>query len=905
MAKNDFFGIKLSKPEWLITERNFGLDQQHIQESLFTLGNGFIGSRGVLEEYPERAMPGTFITGIYDKSGAQVEELVNLPSPIHFMIAAEGEKLDMNLMDFKNHVRYLDMLKGILLRRTVFKDGKNRKFIYQSMRFFSMHNPYIGWMKISIKLLNSKAELTALNFIDDAVTNYGGLIYANRRHIRLMDVNPKDNANYHAYRTMTSKIWVAYADAFFLDRGDSVNLCKDRVYNFQMKAGDVVTFTKAFAVCTSLQHRPSKIKETTLNVLKEAVSGGFQKSLENHITAWRDKWEIANINIKGCKLSERALRFNIYHLIIAGYKNKFPASITARALSGQGYRGHIFWDAEIFLLPFYLHTDTEIAKKMLLYRYQRLSEAKKNASKRGWQGALFPWESASRGDDVTPVYAKDIDGRVIKVDTIEFEQHISADIAFAVFNYYRATADIEFILNYGMELVFETAKFYRSRLTFNEKMKKYEILKVTGPDEFHTCVDNNVYTNILAAWNLEYAFKLYSQFKAKKSSVIKKLLKKIKLTNKEIKQWSDIADSVYIPHSRKKGLIEQFQGYFRKKESIIKTYDNNFMPEAPKRISYEGFNKTQYIKQADLLLLFYLLPERFNQQQKLKNYSYYINKTLHQSSLSHSIHAIIAGRMGNYLRAFAFFLSSLQLDLKNLHNNTDGGMHMANIGGCWQAVIFGFAGLELEDEMISVDPRLPGHWQSISFNFIYKQCLWHFSLSNSKISVNWRPLSGNSSDTMNIKLFKKLYSLKPLEVAKIDRDLKEVSMVSVKRLKNVMKAENFIFINENITAKEVSRFLREKRVASVPVVTANNEMVGIISKNDIVNFAESENFSQLKAKDIMNKNVEYVKPEDHLEIALRIFTERSFQLLPVVKGKILVGCITRKEILSACLGECY
>ena len=901
----DFFGINLSSPEWLIKETSFGLDPQHIQESIFTLGNGFIGSRGILEENPESAMPGTFITGVYDKSGAQVEELVNLPNPIHFIIAADGEKLDMRFMQFLKHIRYIDMQKGFLVRRTLFKDGKGKKFLYQSLRLFSMSNPNLSYMKISLTLLNGKSELTALDILDDSVTNTGGLIYGSRRHVRLMDADTKENINYHAYRTNTSKIWVAYADYLTVEhRGKPQTVLEDRTYNFEMMAGETVTFTKILSICTSKQHHVGRLKEETRRVVQDAILKGFEQNIEAHINAWKSRWEQANITIRGDDLCDKALRFNIYHLLIAGYKGNFPMSIGARALTGQGYRGHIFWDSEIFMLPFYIYTDPVIAKSMLLYRYHRLDAARKNAMVKGFKGALFPWESAERGDEATPQYAKDIDGSVIKMDTMDFEQHICADVAFGIFNYYRDTDDIEFMIHQGAEIIFEIARFWASRVVFNDKRNKFEILDITGPDEFHPRVKNNAFTNVMASWNMEYAYDLYHELKEKQPELIKQVIHKVRFDNGELENWKKISSNIYVPLSSKKGIIEQFEDYFKKKEVVIKSYNDYFMPEAPKHISYSGFNRTKFIKQADTLLLFYLLPEKFSDDEKINNYNYYIKRTLHQSSLSHSMHALLAAEFSDYLRAYALFLFAAQVDLKNLHNNTDGGMHMASAGGIWQAAIFGFAGIGFADNKITINPRLPAHWKLMQFNIFWRKHLLKLAVGNKNVKVTFYPAS-SKDENIQIEIFKINYSLEPLKTMSVRLRRKEAIMVSMRRLKDIIKQENLIFINENDPLKEVSRLLRERSVSSVPVVTDNNQLCGIISKQDIVGVTEREDISQLKAKDIMNKAVEYVKACDHVEIALRLFTERSFQLLPVVRGKTLVGCITRKEILSACSGENY
>lgn len=894
-----FFGVELSPEDWLIEEVDFGLDEQHIQESLFTLGNGFIGSRGVLEELPERAMPGTFIAGVYDKSGAQVEEIVNLPTPIHFIIAAEGEKLDMRFMKFLHHRRYLDMQKGILVRKTLFEDGKKRRFLYRSLRFFSMNNPHIAYMKISLTLLNGSAELTALDILDDSVTNTGGLIYGSRRHIRLMEADIQKHINYYAYKTHTSKIWIAYADRLSVNKKGAFKVLNDRVYNFKMKAGETVTFTKALAITTSLQYHATEIKRQTLRLLKDAVSLGFDKNLKNHIDQWMMRWDHANVTIKGDELCDKALRFNVYHLIIAVYKGSFPMSVGARALTGQGYRGHIFWDSEIFMLPFYIYTDPEIAKNMILYRYRRLNEAKKNAKKRGYEGALFPWESGYRGDDVTPPYSKDTDGQVIEMDTMDFEQHISADTSYGVYNYYRATDDMDFMAMYGAEMIFEIARFWESRVSYNKTRKKYEIRAVTGPDEFHNHVDNNAYTNIMAAWNLEYACTLYRELKKNRPRSFGRLHNILRINGKEAEKWNNIGRLIYVPRSKKGRLIEQFEGYFKKKDGEIKDYNNFFIPEAPSHISYDDFGKLKFIKQADALLLFYLLPGRFTHDERIRNYKYYIEKTLHQSSLSPSTHALLAAEFNDPFRAYALFLFSLQLDLKNLHHNSDGGIHTANNGGIWQAAVFGFAGLKLEDETVRIDPCLPQHWSYVQFNIFWKHHFLKFKISNKSVTVTNYPVSPEHK-SISVDFQGRNYKVEPFKTVVAVQKNKEAHM---KCIKDIMNKEKFATVNKNLPANRISHLLIEKDISGVPVVDDKDELIGFVSKENILKVTEDENFPQLRAEDIMIQDVAYVKEDDHIEIAIRVFTEFPYHVLPVLRDKIVVGLITRNEILSTFIGE--
>jgi kojibiose phosphorylase len=441
------------------------------------------------------------------------------------------------------------------------------------------------------------------------------------------------------------------------------------------------------------------------------------------------------VRIEGDKEAQKAFRFNIYHLLIAGKENDENVSISARTLSGNGYRGHIFWDTEIFILPFFIYAYPEIARNLLMYRFHRLNEARRIAKEKGYEGVLFPWESADLGKETTPPYSKHLDGSIIEIYTMDMEHHIVSDIAWGVSHYFEATGDTKFMLTAGLEILLETARFWASRVTYNGKRKFFEIKRVIGPDEFHENVNNNAYTNEMARWNLYRAKELYETFKKKYPRFTKRIIKKISFKSEEIKKWKKIADKIKIPLSKSKKILEEFDGYFRKKDIVLKNFNRYFMPVLPHNIQLKDIPKTQLVKQADIVMLLYLLPERFREAEKAKNYLYYVKRTLHKSSLSPSIYSIIASEVGDSTRSYLYFLFSLYADLKNTHGNTREGIHAASLGGTWQAVIMGFAGFRIIDGMPSFEPRLPSHWRAIKFCMKWKGNDLKVRVDNKKITV--------------------------------------------------------------------------------------------------------------------------------------------------------------------------
>jgi len=719
--KNLFYRY-LSKEEWLVKAENWDKNLQPVRETQFALGNGYICSRGILEEIPYDTNPGTFLAGVFDKTGAQITELVNLPNPIDFSIVVQGEKLDVVAMDVLEHKRTLDMQKGFLARKTTFKNAHKQRFQYQSLRFFSMDDVHVGVMQVAFTSLDVPVNIIAQTTIDTSITNRGFLTEGRKKHFQVMSVIRGKDINYLRTQTFESKISMGFADYLLISDGKKESVSKERTIHIRVNKGQTVYFTKIFSVYSTRDVLLKDLKLKVEKTLNKSIKLGFEGLLENHINAWANKWKASDVVVKPNREIQKATRFNIYHLLIMGNDRGSDTSIAAKALTGEGYRGHIFWDADIFILPFFLYTNPAVARNILLYRYNRLSASRKNALANGYRGAQFAWESADTGEETTPSWHKLPDGSIIKICTGQMEQHIVCDVAYAVDHYCNVAGDIDFMQRYGLEIIFETARFWASRVELNKNKNRYEIKHVIGPDEFREDVDNNAFTNTMARWNLLRAVELYKEFNRKDPGIFRKLARKINLKESECNQWREIARRMFIPTSKNKGLIEEFEGYFNKKDIKITAFDKNAMPILSKEHAERKLAETQFIKQADVVILLYLLSNTFTYKQKKRNYHYYIQRTLHKSSLSPSINAIIAAEVGDLEHAFKLFSVSLFTDIKDVHGNSIDGIHAACMGGTWQALIKGFAGLRVKRDILTLDPNLPKQISMIKFSVKFRDC---------------------------------------------------------------------------------------------------------------------------------------------------------------------------------------
>jgi kojibiose phosphorylase len=649
------------------------------------------------------------------------------------------------------HSRCLDLKNGLLYRNTTFKDAWGRKIDYESTRFASYANHHLVVMRVKLTAVNAPINLIVQDCIDDSVTNQGGILEGRKRHVKVIEADADTNLNYLCMRSYTYKTWIAYSTLLSIKRGKKRALANTRVQNIVLKKNESVILTKYITIHTSRHISRKKIKAVSSLGVRDAYKRGFERLLKDHKNVWAQLWKNSDVTISGDKDIQKAVRFNIYHLLIAAGRWSKDVSVPAKTLSGEGYRGHVFWDTEIFIMPFFNMTEPDVSKQLLLYRYRRLDKARQRARDLNYQGALFPWESAATGIETTPGYSKDLDGSIIEIHTQDYEQHISADIAYAIYNYVLHTDDVSFLLKYGMEMVFESARFYASRVSYNKSKDRYDINGVIGPDEFHINVNNNAFTNYMAKWNLLYAVALNDYYGKKSRARLKKIRKRIGVTDKEVASWFNIAQKIHFEFSKKNKLIEQFDGYFKKKSITISEWERDFIPATPKTVPLKNIGATQFVKQADVVMLFFLFPQNFSEEQIKKNYYYYVERTLHKSSLSPSVHATVASWMKDNLRAYVYFIYSVLSDVQNKHGNTGDGIHGASLGGTYQAVIRGFGGVVIDELGIQLKPNLPRHWKLLQFKLRYKNFILNFKITKKQIEVSSRFYS-RVNHCKNVKL---------------------------------------------------------------------------------------------------------------------------------------------------------
>jgi trehalose/maltose hydrolase-like predicted phosphorylase len=528
-------------------------------------------------------------------------------------------------------------------------------------------------------------------------------------------------------------------------------------WTWRAEPGQPVTFWRLTAFARS-HNGDHGVEGEVRSAIDRARRVGWRGVLKGHEAAWAERWTCSDIRITGDEEAQKALRFATYHLIGAANPEDERVSIGARALTGDSYLGHVFWDTEVYLLPFYILTWPEAARALLMYRYHTLDGARQKARRMGYRGAMYAWESADTGEETTPEHIIDLNGRAIEVLCGTQEQHISADVAWAVWQYWRATGDQQFLLSAGAEILLETARFWASRAELGED-EAYHIRGVIGPDEYHEHIDDNAFTNVMAIWNIERGLDIAALLRDRWPEQWRELAARLGLTDAEMQQWRDVADRMVTGFHHQSGLIEQFDGYFELEDIDLTEYAGRTVP-MDVILGRERTQQSQVLKQADVVALFAMLPDAYDEKVQATNFRYYEPRCGHGSSLSRGLHALVAARLGDIELAERYFRETANIDLADTTTGSAGGVHIAALGGLWQAAIFGFAGVSCRDDGITVEPHLPAAWEAMEFRVQWRGRRVHVRIDASARSLSARLEQG---ELILLRCGEQSTELKPLQ----------------------------------------------------------------------------------------------------------------------------------------------
>jgi maltose phosphorylase len=755
--------------EWHIIEEGFHPELNREAESIFSIGNGYMGQRANFEEhYSGDSLPGSYVAGVYYPDKTRVgwwkngypeyfAKVLNAPKWIGIDLSIDCKTLDLAQSEIDNFSRVLNMKEGYLERSFVYHPSPGKSAEIETRRFLSMADNDLGIIRYRIKPLNFNGTAEFNVYLDGDVrnedTNYGEKFW--------MDVYNQADAGSGIITSSTLKtdFHVSVGMRYTIQQNGRILKVSPKVIsregyaanriNIDFNTGDEIIICKYVSVQSSLNHN----KKELVNIVKSrtafALDTGYDRLFEDHCAEWEKIWATSDVVIDGDIAAQQAIRFNIFQLNQTYTGKDERLNIGPKGFTGEKYGGSTYWDTEAFALPFFLKTSpANAAKNLLIYRYKHLQKSIENGVKLGFKdgAALYPMVTMT-GEECHNEWE------------ITFEEiHRNGAIAFAIYNYVRHTGDEGYIAGYGLEVLIGISRFWSQRTTYSENLGKYVILGVTGPNEYENNVNNNWYTNRMAVWTLSYTLMNLEQLKKDNQVAFKKIISATRLKlRKETNRWKEIIENMHFPYDEKRKVFLQQDGFLDKELKPA-----SVIPEEERPInqhwSWDRILRSCFIKQADVLQGLYFLEEYYDTETIKRNFDFYETMTLHESSLSACVHSIMASRIGNLKKAYELYLRTARLDLDDYNNEVSDGLHITSMAGTWLAVVEGFGGMRIRSGRVALNPLIPEEWKSYSFHARFRENLFRVKVTNQYSEVI--NLSGKQ---FGLTLFDKAYEINGYE----------------------------------------------------------------------------------------------------------------------------------------------
>ena len=733
---------------WKVITHTFNKEDKRLQESMTSTGNEYMGMRGMFEEkYSGDTHKGIYLGGVWFPDKTRVGwwkngypeyfgKVINAVDFVSVDVKLDGESVDLARDEFSDFELALDMKSGILTRSYVVKRGE-KKVKLNFERFISVDMKELYADRITVENLSSASvEVEIESAIDADVFNedsnydekFWNVLSKKKDQTTGRLVAETIENNFGTPQFTTEMLMENVSD---LDAKEPVetDLKVSNVFAGTLEAGKKTVFEKRVVVVTSRDYATLEDLDAAGEKLsaKQAESS-FDELKAAQANGWAKRWEKADVVVEGNDESQQGIRFNLFQLFSTYYGNDARLNIGPKGFTGEKYGGATYWDTEGFAVPLYLAlADQSVTRNLLEYRHEQLPGAYHNAKQQGLDGALFPMVTFN-GIECHNEWE------------ITFEEiHRNGTIAYAIYNYTRYTGDTEYVTHDGFDVLVGIARFWADRVHFSKRKGMYMIHGVTGPNEYENNVNNNWYTNILAKWCLNYANEIADKVDADKTA-------ELGLTSEERAKWHEIADNMYLPEDKELGIFVQHDTFLDKDLTPVKDLPQDQLP-LNQHWSWDHILRSPYIKQADVLQGIYYFVERFTQEQKERNFDFYEPLTVHESSLSPSIHAILAADLHKEDKAFEMYSRTARLDLDNYNNDTNDGLHITSMTGSWLAIVQGFAGMRVIDDELQFAPFLPKEWTGYKFRINFRGRLLSISVSQEGTQIDL--LKG---DELTIKL---------------------------------------------------------------------------------------------------------------------------------------------------------
>ena len=729
---------------WKIIEEGWNPENVKASESIFSLGNGAMGQRANFEEnYSGSTFQGSYVGGVYYPDKTKVgwwkngypeyfAKVLNAPNWIGIDLKINGESFDLNTAKaVKDYRRELNMENGLYTRSFTAELANGLEININSQRFLSLARPALGVIQYSISA-NQSITVEVSPYVDAGITN--------------QDSNWDDQ--FWAIDAVEAQAAQAYIEAQTLKTAFSVgtfmgsrlfeeneelsvagnpfktNKKAGTTYQHVLAAGKTLSVVKLGGYVSSRKHEKAQLKSTAEGVIAEAKSYSFSDLLAEQTQAWATIWKSADITIEGDIKAQQAIRFNIFQLNQTYSGEDAGLNIGPKGFTGEKYGGSTYWDTEAYCIPFYMATKNQkVARNLLTYRYLQLDRAIENAEKLGFTNgaALYPMVTMN-GEECHNEWE------------ITFEEiHRNSAIAFAIFNYTRYTNDLSYIPEMGLEVLIGISRFWAQRASFSAAKNQYVILGVTGPNEYENNVNNNWYTNYSAQWCLRYTAQQIEALSITAPDELARIEAKTKFKKEELSQWKTTADQMYLPEDSTLNVVLQQDGFLDKE--MVKVEDLN-PAERPinQHWSWDRILRSPYIKQADVLQGMYFFEDHFDLDTLKRNFDFYEPFTVHESSLSPCVHAIIASKLNKNDQAYAFYLRTSRLDLDDYNAEVEEGLHITSMAGTWMSIVEGFAGMRVKEGQLSFQPNLPEAWEGLRFKINFRDTIYALHLGQGSFS---------------------------------------------------------------------------------------------------------------------------------------------------------------------------
>jgi len=729
IEKNKKMKTYIKHNPWQIIEDTFRPEYNEFSESIFAIGNGRMGQRANFEEeFSGKSLQGSYLAGIYYPDKTRVgwwkngypeyfAKVINSVDWIGLHIFVNGQPLDLAKVTVKSFERRLDMQNGILYRSFIAEMPDGVQLKVEASRMYHLFASETASLQYKIEALSGRIALEIRSHLNAEVvnrdSNYDEQFWESTAqgqeedHIFVSARTKK--TGFEVYAMLENILSSSDGHAEIQDTRTSPGYMAE-VFTVDLAESKMCCFEKRVAIVTSQNHAVSQLRDVALANLDQLKGMSYEQLKEKQAIAWQQIWAESDIEISGDVAAQQAIRYNIFQLNQTYTGEDERLNIGPKGFTGEKYGGVTYWDTEAYCIPFYLATQSpKIARNLLIYRHQQLDKAIENAAKLGFTNgaALYPMVTIN-GEECHNEWE------------ITFEEiHRNGAIAFAIYNYVRYTGDQDYIWSHGLEVLVAISRFWAQRVNWSSEREQYVMLGVTGPNEYENNVNNNWYTNRIASWCLEYTLHCLEKLGQLNSGHLMSLKDKLTIRTEELQKWQHIIDKMYYPFDAQRNVFLQQDGFLDKELIPVAQLDPAQRP-INQHWSWDRILRSCYIKQADVLQGFYFLEEQFELEALRRHYEFYEPLTVHESSLSPCVHAILAAKLDKPEKAYEFYLRTARLDLDDYNNDTEDGLHITSMAGTWMTIVEGFAGMRIKDGKLYLNPMLPKEWAEYKFRVLFR-----------------------------------------------------------------------------------------------------------------------------------------------------------------------------------------